>query len=38
MTSIVMERVVSSTYIMNLNKLLELAISFKYIIKINDQV
>ncbi len=34
MTSIVVERVVLSAYIMNLNKLLEFAISFTYIIKI----
>ncbi len=33
MIYIVVERVVSSAYIMNLNKSLELAISFTYIIK-----
>ncbi len=33
MIYIVVERVVSSAYIMNLNKLLEFAISFTYIIK-----
>ncbi len=39
MTSIVVEIVVSSAYIMNLNKLLEFAISFTYIIKkVKDQV
>ncbi len=34
MISIVVERVVACAYIMNLNKLLEFAISFTYIFKV----